>query len=240
MPCSPTTSLGNPGYFNIYSNGFETIWGYFVRMETQKWVKICIFVDPWFILTHCVSGWACLFTTPPVIWQSAHFIAESVLEILFSGLHKVAHVVQVMSPWPEGAFQSLDSGPVLFGRENLWKLYHCLDPLALLPNISLSSFLLSLLPRLFVRVPQRATRWIYSVMVPCLWGTFGSLLEMLSSFAFWDTNLSSDSMVVLRGWANGSEQGRQGPTGEGEGLLGSYAIDILLLFLPDHSEQPCA
>lgn len=45
MPCSPTTPLGNPGYFNIYSNGFETIWGYFVRMETQKWVKICIFVD---------------------------------------------------------------------------------------------------------------------------------------------------------------------------------------------------
>lgn len=54
----PTVSvIRDPGYFNIWTDAFENIWNYFLRIEIQKWFKIFIF---WWTLDssmYCFPSW---------------------------------------------------------------------------------------------------------------------------------------------------------------------------------------
>lgn len=87
-------------------------------------------------------------------------------------------------------------------------MYHCLDPVSLLPHLFVSSFLTSFLASSAVHWgPTMGQALDIFCRSAFSLGRFDSL-EMLSSFASSDPCLSCYSMAAVLGWGTGGQRGQ--------------------------------
>ena len=131
----PTVSvIRDPGYFNIWTDAFENIWNYFLRIEIPKWLKYSYFGG---LLIHRCTAFPVGFIMSLAMCQSPRFTAET-SEKYFTLVTETQVDQMTACHWYVPS-SLLISGPMFFCSENLWKLLDYLDPPPL-PPASLSSF----------------------------------------------------------------------------------------------------
>lgn len=187
----PTVSvIRDPGYFNIWTDAFENIWNYFLRIETQKWFKIFVF---WWTLDssmYCFPSWT-------------HNVTGNVSESSFycRNFWEIFHSGNGDSGWPDDclwlvfAFQPPDFWSYVLLLRKSMKITRLPGSFPPPTPASLSSFYTSLAVH---GGPWCANHWIY-LSLSWLWGALDNLLGLFSS-------LASYCMAALPGQATGEKR----------------------------------